>query len=211
MICLGYFFVSISIQAANITSIVYFPVHYLGFVSQGGFQCGSILGSILSRPGISRFGLVRPLAVSALLGGLYPILMPITSQFEDWALVLVVLSFSFLSGIGASFYSIVQVRPLLKMQQLAKRSPCIGIHLCFLVLSGIAAGLLLCLPDSVQSQIESWQVSLAAGLLALVSIIVNLLIKEKEEEETRLNKNKGATLHYLSFVFGLVAIGVGGI
>ena len=81
LICLNYFIVSISTQGANIASIIYFQknahnIGYQGFITQGCFYTGSIIGSILTSKITISFSHVKPLILCTLLVSLYPIILP---------------------------------------------------------------------------------------------------------------------------------------
>lgn len=205
LVLFSYFFVNIGMQAANISSIVYFPISYLGFVTQGCFYSGCVIGTVCSNPAIAAFSIVKTLAFSILLSGLFPIIFPISQAFENLELFIIVLVSSLFSGIGFGFYSIVQARPILVLQQLQKRSVCIGITQGLIGVSGVFAGAIMCLPSLWPIAPENWQIAVCAGVLTFVSIVANLMTTE---ENLLIKPNKATTLHYLRFVFSYLAIGV---
>jgi hypothetical protein len=206
VISISYFLLSISIQGANIASIVYLPEKfYAGFMTQGAFQIGSIIGSLMGVMIIDTIYKVRSLIVASFLGSLYPIFLPISSLWEDWEFLAILVVLSIITGLGFSYVSLAQTRVLIKIQALRKRSPCVGIQLMIVYLSGICAGVLLCFPSITQRDYEDWVVSLLVGVFGALSITLNWFIKD---QEMRLIPNKGTNLHPASFILSFTGVGV---
>lgn len=205
LINISYFFITTGVVCANVLSVIVLHDYYLGLIIQGCFYSGCLVGSMISIPLLKLIPRVKCLIACTLISALYPIVYPISEIWEKWESILIVIVLSVLSGIGTTIFSLAHFLPLIQLQQSSKRSPCIGIQTGMLSLSGILAGTLICLPTIVETISETWHLALISGIFSIVSLIVNLFIKD---EEIIINDNRGITLHNLSYSLSYFSIGV---
>ena len=154
LISISYMFIGTSSQVANIASILYLNESYQGFLTQGFYHFGLLIGSIFSLSLSSSLSLPKALMTCALLVSLYSIIFPLNDLEDQLEFIIILIVLSVLSGLGASFILLVHAKHLCRLQKTNKRSPFVGLFNMLINLFGVFSGFLFCVPSIFDAKIE---------------------------------------------------------